>query len=70
MAPIFGTLLVVYGATGALVALAFVTLGIDRVDPAARDASPLFRLLVFPGCALLFPLVLARWRAARREVRR
>lgn len=45
---------------GALVALAFLTVGIDRVDADARGAYP-FRLLLIPGVLLIWPLVLWRW---------
>ncbi|MDB2408059.1 hypothetical protein N9W17_06060 [Jannaschia sp.] len=45
---------------GALVALAFLTIGIDRLDEDARGAYP-FRLLLIPGILLLWPMVLWRW---------
>jgi len=32
-----------------------------RVDPAARHASPWFRLLIVPGVAALWPLLLRLW---------
>jgi|GEM_PF-5261597 len=53
-----------YAATGALVAAVFLTLGIGRIDGQARG-SYLFRLLLVPGTALLWPLVLRNWH--RRE---
>ena len=56
----------VYGGIGAVVALAFVLFGIDRIDPAARGAYS-FRPLVVPGAVLLWPLVLWRWLALERE---
>jgi len=46
---------------GVLVACAWLTVGVGRVDPAARGAFA-FRLLVAPGCVLLWPLLLHRWR--------
>jgi len=52
----------VYGGAGALVALAFLVFGFDRVDPAARGAYAVRPLLV-PGLVLLWPLVLERWRS-------
>ena len=45
---------------GALVSAAWLTVGVGRVDEAARGAW-LFRLIVLPGCVLLWPLVLRRW---------
>lgn len=49
-----------WGALGALVAVAFVTVGIGRIDPDARGAYA-FRPLIIPGVILLWPLVLWRW---------
>ncbi|MEM9169777.1 MAG: hypothetical protein AAGC56_08990 [Pseudomonadota bacterium] len=46
---------------GALVALAFLTFGVSRVDAAARGASFLFRPIIFLGCVVLWPAVLVRW---------
>ncbi|MEL6571232.1 MAG: hypothetical protein AAFQ64_06225 [Pseudomonadota bacterium] len=50
----------VWGAIGALVALAFLTFGIDRLDEDARHAY-VFRPLLVPGVLLIWPLVLWRW---------
>lgn len=49
-----------YLAVGALVATLFVTIGVARVDPAARKAPVAFRLLIWPGCCALWPVIL-RW---------
>lgn len=50
-----------YLSVGLLVAVAFLLLGVQRVDPRGRGATWGFRLAVLPGCAALWPLVLARW---------
>lgn len=55
-----------YGGIGLAVGLAFLLFGIDRVDPAARGAYAV-RPLLLPGLALLWPLVLWRWRALARR---
>jgi hypothetical protein len=47
-------------ATGVVVGIAFLFLGIDRVDPAARG-SYAFRPLLLPGLTLLWPFVVVRW---------
>ncbi|MCA8878541.1 MAG: hypothetical protein KDA73_01015 [Rhodobacteraceae bacterium] len=52
----------VYLWAGAAVAALFLTWGIGRVEPHARG-SYLFRPLLVPGCVLIWPLVLWRWRA-------
>lgn len=57
----------IYLALGAPFAVAFAWRGAAVVDPAAAHASPGFRVLVLPGAAALWPLLLARWfRASRR----
>ena len=45
---------------GALSAVAFLLIGIDRIDANARGAYT-FRPLLVPGILLLWPLVLWRW---------
>jgi len=54
-------------AIGGVVGVAFLFLGIDRVDPAARG-SYAFRPLLLPGLTLLWPFVALRWFVlSRRE---
>ena len=56
-----------YGMAGVVFAAAFVTVGIRRVDPVAEHAPLGFRLIVMPGVAALWPLLLVRWlRSASR----
>jgi len=55
------TVLGLYAAAGVLFALAFVTVGVQRVDPAAHGGTWGFRVLIFPGAAAFWPLLLARW---------
>ncbi len=50
-----------YLGLGLLFALAFVGVGVTRVDPVARDSGPSFRLLLLPGAILLWPILLRRW---------
>ena len=54
-----------YAAVGVLFAVAFATWGIQRVDPAAKGAPLGFRLLILPGSAALWPLLLGRWMRSR-----
>ena len=49
-----------WGIAGGLVAILFLFIGIDRVDPAAKDAYA-FRPLLIPGIVVIWPLVLWRW---------
>jgi hypothetical protein len=61
--------LAIWIGLGLVVAIAFLSFGIDRVDPAARGAYAVRPLLV-PGIVLLWPLVIVRWRALLAEARR
>jgi len=66
-AELFVAALTVYGLAGIAFAGGFVILGIHRVDPVAEHSSLGFRLMVIPGVAVLWPLLLTRWlRAASR----
>lgn len=50
-----------YALAGAAFALAFVTVGVTRLDPAARGTSWRFRALITPGSAALWPLLAVKW---------
>ncbi len=60
-AELFVGALAIYGVAGAVFAAAFVTWGIGRIDPVAEHAPIGFRLIVIPGVAALWPLLLLRW---------
>ena len=51
--------LAIYAAIGAVTALAFVSLGVTRVQPAPVSFAG--RILILPGAAALWPYVLVRW---------
>jgi hypothetical protein len=57
----FANLFIGYLALGILFALAFVAVGIGRVDPVAKDSSVGFRLIIFPGVVAMWPWLLKRW---------
>ncbi len=50
----------IWAVIGALVAVPFLLVGIDRIDEDARG-SYIFRPLLVPGVILIWPLVLWRW---------
>ena len=50
----------IWAGIGAIIAAAFLTIGIDRIDEDAEGAY-VFRLLLVPGILLIWPLVLWRW---------
>ena len=64
-AQIIGSVFMAYAFAGLVFAVAFALFGVQRVDPAAREAGAGFRLLILPGAAALWPLLLARWVGSR-----
>lgn len=55
-----------YAALGVVVGIAFVARGVSRVDSAAHHAPWSFRLIILPGVAALWPVLLVRWIHAGR----
>ena len=66
LAELFVDSLAAYGLAGMVFAAAFVSRGIHRIDPVAEHAPLGFRLIVVPGVAALWPLLLVRWIRAVR----
>jgi hypothetical protein len=56
-----------YAALGSGFAVAFVITGVDRIDPHAAGAGWGFRALIYPGAALLWPLLAWRWVTSERR---
>ena len=50
----------IWASLGVLVALVFLTIGIDRIDEDAQGAYA-FRPLLIPACLLIWPLIIYRW---------
>lgn len=50
-----------YLGVGLVFAVAFAARGVSRIDPAARGTGWAFRLLIVPGSAALWPLLVRRW---------
>lgn len=57
----------VYAACGLLVGLPFVLFGAERIDPAVHAAPRLFRFIILPGAAALWPVIVVKWLRARRK---
>ena len=55
--------LIIYVALGLVFGLAFVIVGVTRVQPAALTVGA--RILLLPAATALWPLVLRRWLQAR-----
>jgi hypothetical protein len=61
VAEAFALGLALYATLGAVFAIVFLIGGIQRVDSQARGAGIGFRLIILPGVAALWPLLLQRW---------
>ncbi len=55
-----------YAALGLVFGLLFVARGVQVVDPAAEGSPWRFRLLILPGVATLWPVMLRQWLRARQ----
>ena len=65
MAEVIVTAAGAYLALGVVFAVPFVLRWAERLDPAAGGGSVGFRVLIFPGAVLLWPLLLYKLVAAR-----
>jgi hypothetical protein len=54
-------LAMIYAAVGVLFAIAFIAFGVGRMDSAAKGSPLAFRLLILPGAAAVWPVLLKRW---------
>lgn len=54
----------VYLLIGVVFGVAFALRGAGRIDPVARSGTALFRLLIVPGAAAIWPLLATRWARA------
>jgi hypothetical protein len=53
--------LIAYAGVGLAFAVVFVWFGVERLDSEAKGAGIGFRLLILPGVAAFWPLLLQRW---------
>ena len=60
----------VYLLVGFTFASPFVFVGAKRVDPAAQEGTWGFRLIILPGVAIFWPLMLTRWIQRRHPIER
>ena len=65
-ATIVVLLFTAYAAVGLLFALAFIIVGVQRIDSRAAGAGAAFRILIAPGAAALWPPLALRWLRAVR----
>jgi hypothetical protein len=64
-AELFVGSLMLYGAAGFVFAITFLVRAVSRLDRQAAGAGLGFRLMIFPGVTVLWPLLLSRWVRAR-----
>lgn len=50
-----------YSVAGTLFAIVFVSVGVQRIDPQARGTGVAFRMMVLPGAAAFWPVLLVKW---------
>ena len=67
IAILFVYALYAYTALGVAFALAFVTVGVKRIDSQAIGSSVGFRVLIFPGSVAFWPLLLRRLVSGKEE---
>lgn len=51
----------IYLLLGLIFGLFFLVKGMHKIDETASDASLGFKLIVFPGIALLWPIMFFKW---------
>jgi membrane protein implicated in regulation of membrane protease activity len=61
IAAVFLVLTGLYLAGGFLFAVPLVLLGVKKIDPHAAHGSWGFRIMIFPGTMVFWPLLLRRW---------
>jgi hypothetical protein len=57
----FVNLFETYAFFGLIFAGLFVSVGVQKLDSEAKGSGIAFRLLILPGVAAFWPLLLARW---------
>jgi hypothetical protein len=50
-----------YLISGAIFTFFFIARGLEKVDEDAPGSSWGFRVIIIPGCILLWPLLLKKW---------
>ena len=61
-AKAFVYILAAYATLGLMFAVAFVWLGVQRLDSEAQGSGIGFRLLILPGVVAFWPMFVSRWR--------
>jgi len=56
-----------YALIGVVASGVLVSVGLKRIDPVLRSSSLGVRLLIFPGCVALWPIMLFKWVSVERK---
>lgn len=67
IAAILPLIVAVYVVAGFVFAIAFVTRGVTRIDEAAQGSGWGFRVIIFPGTILFWPVLLRKWIVATKS---
>jgi len=67
IAVLFVDALSLYVLLGVVFAVAFVRVGVKRIDSQAVGTGVGFRVLIFPGSVAFWPLLLRRWARGNAE---
>jgi len=54
-------MILLYLMLGVAFAVYFVTIAINSVDPSAKGTSWGFKIIILPGCILLWPVILKKY---------
>jgi hypothetical protein len=61
MANFIVLLTMAYVAAGLIFAILFIAQGIEKIDAQTKGTGAGFRLIILPGVAAFWPLLLTRW---------
>jgi hypothetical protein len=57
-----------YLVAGIVFAIFFVSRGVTQIDEGAKGSGLVFRILIIPGSAVFWPILLKKWLTIRRKV--
>ena len=58
----------VYFSGGALFTVIFLFRGLNKVDERTHGATVGFKIIIIPGCIVLWPILLRKWMAAANNI--
>jgi len=62
IAQIILLLALLYLVVGALFTPFFIAHGLHKIDEGTQGASLGFKIIIIPGCIMLWPVLLVKWR--------